>query len=492
MFSKDSVDMATQIAISLKSNNKFLKPTDHALVNVLSPVLTPLIGAKGITINDESLQNALSNIITTSIENKEIAGENYNTLQELVDHLTNTISINVELVRNIALPMIRNVSDTVVRRMADTSEQILSRNQVRIVTPPVYHIFHDDSFVSVIDKFTQHNFGNGKVSGVNLLPECDYEFIKGLLTTGQTSFDNVTNSILESVSAEYITAIFNNTFVNTSNKALYTQAGSDKMNSLIMNLIIFLVASNLNEDNIPEGINVSFKELSIRLLEARGTAASIIRSIMKEYLARETTKGVVFTEYTFGVNNIRVVEVVESVYNEGTEKGLTVEILSGALLEPGASTYLPELLKNADKHISRFNIANQKADMEISKLRKETVISTIIENIASVLRTNNGEFELKSGTFKFHQNVSELSKIVNEYYDSRSAELNTTTITKIVQETILSALFDNTMVPDIIHRMEAITDSGENTTPSYLGVVSITTLLVESLLKMMTVTTQFN
>ena len=479
MFNQYTVDKATQIALGIQSKDRYFRPKGEKLVKFLEPLLSPIMHTRGVEINNETLAHLMATLTNQHIRNGDVVQNNDDVLQSLVGEWVSSIKANIELTRGVVIPLINNVLDEVSSEVKRRETETLMSKQVTIKFNPIYRLFEHVEFVDLVNKFSNHNFNDGRGKSAKVFPSMEYDDIVHLMANGNPFYEEA-GLVLKELGPAFITGVFNNVFVKDHATTELPYNGSSRGLTLATALVTFLICDGITDESLPEGLNISYSDLKVAILETRATAGYQMFSVMQEYKAREKTQMVEYTRYNSPQGGIYL-EVVPSVYDKLTEQGLGIEVITGCVYTPGASMNLSELVANAQTYIGKFNQINQNALAEMTKFRKDTAAMVLTRIVQKVISDNGGDFKLPSGSVKVTLNIESLSHAISE----RIAKLDTSddlALADAVRDIICTGMFEGTLAGVILRRMEIVTrELPDSATPEYIAMITVISICIDSM-----------
>ena len=485
MFSQDTLAIAMDMAVSLQNRNIFVAPAKPEMSKLLEPLLYPIMNANQ---NTAMINTDLKHIVELFNSQKidgDVADANNEMMYYLIQGIAATLIANIELTQTVAIPMIATTLNTVNYEKNRIIEEITQASNIDITQNPLYVIMDDTSVRTMVGKYNDSKYLD--VNSLRVLSqELTYEEIVNLMTTGMEDLDRSLLAWASNVGEDNIKREFNFLFVKGDNYMREVFINSNAyLTKLVRAIIGLFVGSNLKGDKLPDGIDLPYETLQVKIMEFRSYCGYVLSNMIREYDLKRNTGNVVINSYKNDKGQ-EVLEVIQANFDKLGEMGVTPDVLVGCSLS-GGTWFVNNLAANKEKYALAFQQHNAKIDSQVKAQMRSIIQKAIRNTVMTMLTESKGEYKLESGDITIKITAEQLDKAINDKSNILGDGTNDANITNMVRLVIADSVFSGTMVSIILQRMDILGKNHPNLTVNQMGLNTMTSLCIDFLMSQLKV-----
>lgn len=491
MFNRKTCSVAANIASSLRSRHTGVVPNSREMGVLIEQVTYPIVHNK-VVWGPDNVNDLIKTMSLHDMSNAEVAGEQQDTLNEYTAAIANTLKTNINITRRVAIPLIERTFGTIQERLNDFRFNHHRALMFDIRECREYELVNNVMFTDMVTKYNSSNFPNA-VNSARVCGQLSHEELRLLIKTGSEDLDETvlkvmfdTVEIAGHSSMTSLERIWNRHFVRVEESRQLVSV--DTVSSLEVAefeewVTVFLLASGLLNNELPEGIDVSRDDLQTIMNQYRAFSGYHVQRLVKTYVAKRSA-GVLVVDEHKSKEGITVLSVVPDIYKQACDAGVTSEVMVGYKLIGGQGWFLDKIIKSKDEAAEAFRTMLSKRAVELQLAGRKIIKDTILENVRSMGRgavpvSDDGTRATVVASNEQVNNASNLSiRDVEDVFDAAS-------VFKVVQYAVAHGVFGGTMVPLIVDRMELLSDATDDIRS--VGLFAAISLCVESLLSQFTV-----
>lgn len=378
MLSNYAASEALALAVYLANNNRSVSVIANPNpVEALCKANTT--AALVIGINDEVAAYNASMLEASRFRSTDGAVDHDLVTEELVSVMTKTVAGNLDLAKNLVVPVIKGVI-TAVDDSVQTNA-MSSINNLAVVPKFLSSIWNSPILQNMVEVHADTAVQDQNLFSVSSNLTSDE--VKNLLTTGAGPLDEDIQALLDDVSPEYPAAIFNEVFARTSE---FGRTLSQVLNPYLMDnkndiVLVYILARRLLDD-LPNNVTINLDSYRVYMSTIMAQAGVSCLQVLKQ--REEDYKFNNLVTYPFNpgssalITNQIVIFTNGPVYNKWLNEGGRPEILMGAFLTDRENDY-SKLLASAEDYCKAYEryqlmrssvIADKKFTFTVSGLRQ--------------------------------------------------------------------------------------------------------------------------
>lgn len=463
MFNNETVNRAIQYTESVRSNQLAVFPADVELGKVVESYIFPLMNAKGLNLAGGDL-DTITKFLTGNGDD-----ETGDALDIEANKIAQVVQNNINLARNVAVPMIRRAVEIIDAQIEGLNEEIRNVLSVNIAPNPIYEIIAHDATIGEIIKSASKSTYTEYGHGLKLLPRADYQTIVEMCHTGSAPFDDVVGKVFSHVGESEVVRLYN-TYL-AAGQAQHKPMGDRLHSMLVVYLMGYAITSNLKGDNIPEGVEVPLEELSRKSLEFRAVCRHRLATFVNDYHFKASTGSVVYDQY-YDDNSQRHLNVIASVYEKAVEQGITTDVIIGSTLAEVGTWHLSSLIRDKDTYQKAFAKHNEKFVSETEARRGEIVTNALRTAVQQIANDESYGVKLKD------INWDEFKTRLRGQLQLQSGADSTQVMVKF----LLNYLFEGTLVPRIVRTMDDLASEMPDARPEVVAARVALMITIEHML----------
>lgn len=458
MISKSAIAASRTVVENLSSDNKTLDVNgDSILQNLVEASISPGLA---LDLAEPAYVGVVSDeLISTSTQHRGPDGIFVHDLakDEVVTAVAATIAANLDLARNVVIPMARDTHLNYLTVLEQLEKDVI---QPVSILPNVYHaIWGMPQLIGMIERF--ESTPKATIEFPAGMPSMNEEVIVDLMKTGIPELDMEIGAWVKDQADGKIRDVFNNVFVSRYqmpggyiNAKHKTEEGYDR-NDL---LALFLVAASF-ENNLPDGVDIDLNTLRRGMWAVRDQVGRILASELRrrEMIRKNNTLVIDISEKPVGDNIYRVVSVNNDVYRKYLEEGGTPESIYGAIVYDESTTY-GMLLSNKENNERRWanhhGMFIQRTGAEMFTAQKRALLNAVMK---SYLQTDNEERGVSEAS------MSAMLKDAVEAIEPGDFKKDNGQV--IVRDVVCKTIFAHTNVGRVLSAMDAVEETDPELTP---------------------------
>lgn len=376
---------------------------------------------------------------------------------EIVTAVAQTITANLDLARNVVIPMARDTHLTYLTALEQLEKDVM---QPVSILPNVYHaIWGMPQLTGMIERF--ENTPKSIIEFPAGMPSMPEEAIVDMMRTGIPELDMEIGAWVKDQPANKIRNIFHTVFVTREgmpggyiNAKHRTEEGYDR-NDL---LALFLVASNF-EDNLPDGVDIDLTRLRSGMWSVRDQVGRVLSAELRRREMNRNNNALIFgTEERYvGENIYRIVSVNNDVYRKYLEEGGTPESIYGAIMYNAPTTYA-SLLANKEDNERKWNryygMFTQRVAADMFVAQKRALDIAVMKSYAQMPAEERGVSESM---------MKVMLKEAIEALEPGNFKKDNGQI--VVRDVVCATIFAHTNVGRVLTAMDTVEETDPNLTP---------------------------
>lgn len=485
MFSQGTVASATEMALSFKARNIYIAPKESGMSKLLETVLYPILNVKDPNNLTDNIDQLVSIFTNEKIENNQTLDTNNEMLDNYIQSLAEATLNNVALAQKLVIPLTNEILNNIDYEIEKLNSGIDNRLGIIIEENRAYNLFENETFRNLVARYGEEsNFD--QTNTLRVLPEMSHEKIRELLMTGHGELDELISDWLDAnYRPEMVTLAFKAMFepIQNYDSSAIKRVPNPNAFELLCRVIGILVASNLTEERMPEGIDVPLADLRNKINEFRNFCGYKLNRFVRQYDSKKNTGAISFNEYT-NEHGTRVIEVISENYRKLTDEGVVMDVVAGAVLS-NDSLFVSSILANREKNLQAFQQFYTK-EFETVKVQAKAVVKNCIKTtVGSYLRENNGKFTINDKEVEIGFDTNELDAMIDGRVTSSINVNDTKQIANVVRDIITNVLFKGTMVGILLNNMNDIWQEDPYMDGDKVAFIATISMVIDSVLGQM-------
>ena len=456
MLTEKTIEEAGILARELTAKDILLKPIgDSPLLDLIAsstPVENP---------SDDSFKISQS-VLAASANVSNIDGRAKHS-EDMVKYawgLSESLSSTISLARNTINPMVKEVLENIDGRI---NGEIYYNNGINIKSYFIPEIMKSGEIEELTDRYK--NVAYSQIDwGSNAWPSMDADSLKKAAKGKTGSLNSQIDKLIETLDDNSIVNIYDYLF----RLQLLNDPDFDENIVYIMGFLWSLTWIN----DVPEGLNLNLKQLSLDLTSLKSNCGKHIQDNLKKF-ERMSKQGFFILKTPKLTMDKKTFIVQGEIYNSWLEKGNSPEILIGAWLSNNINDLVNISEEQRKRWARRYRLDNDIRRQEFDTKKQVIVTKELSSFIDDIISENN-------------YNRREIRERFNSLISDRPFRV-TENLQKWVRMILCKSLYPDSDILTILNNIDSIMEKDPDIPPREAATMSAVDLIVDWLFSALTV-----
>lgn len=395
MLNNQIANLVTPLAIKIANEESVISPlTDSPLSNLLTGCSLAGLFYNGKTIEDYSLEEAVSHIVEESkVETVDGLSEHDHAFSEVKGLAARGISSLLNLTRNVVIPDIKEV--------VKKTEELLSgyvnntMDPFVVVMKEIPEVFFDPLMMELVEKYSETP---ARQITRRQLPVIEQEVLISSIKTGADGFDEKVLSLLSTDGIAWVSEAFSGNIELTALNPEYSIA-------------LHLLCKNMY-DEPPKETRLSLSDYNDHISRMVEQTGRIAYQTIEQFRRKQKTSSL-YAAPSKIVEGYREIVVDGNTYRKMLSEGLVPEVLFGNELL-GRKYMASGLLEAKEELITVYN-REMRLRSTKSRLERSGKVREYLEKAISLMINERDEDELPVDRGTLHRRLSDSLSNINDY-----------------------------------------------------------------------------